>query len=68
MHDDLLVKNGESITEEVIEAFVHEAENGYTREQFSMARRGRGRLRLGGDKKGVASVRLGATLKSEARQ
>lgn len=62
------MKSGEAITEEVIEAFVQEAENGYTQEQLSTARRGRGRPRLGGDKKGVESVRLGSTLKSEAEQ
>jgi len=62
------MKSGEPITEKTIEAFVQEAENGYTLEQLSTARRGRGRPRLGGDKKGVESVRLGSTLKSEAEQ
>jgi hypothetical protein len=62
------MKNGEPITEEAIEAFVREAESGYTEEQISTARRGRGRPRLGGDKKSVESVRLGSSLKSEAEQ
>ena len=62
------MKTGEPITEEAIEDFVLEAENGYTQEQLSTARRGRGRPRLGGEKKGVESVRLGSTLKSEAEQ
>jgi len=61
-------KNGEPITEEAIEAFVGEAENGYTGEQLSTARRGRGRPRLGADKKSVESVRLGSSLKSAAEQ
>ena len=62
------MKSGEPITEEAIQGFVQEAENGYTQDQFSTARRGRGRPRLDGDKKGVESVRLGSTLKSEAEQ
>lgn len=62
------VKNGEPISEEAIEAFVREAENGYTGEQLSTARRGRGRPRLGADKKSVESVRLGSSLKSAAEQ
>jgi hypothetical protein len=45
-----VMKNGEPITEEVIEAIVQEAENGYTEEQLSTTRRGRGRPRLDGDK------------------
>jgi hypothetical protein len=62
------MKNGEPITEEAIEAFVRKAENGYTDGELSTARRGRGRPRLGGDKKSVESVRLGSSLKSEAEQ
>jgi len=61
-------KSGEPITEDAINAFVREAENGYSEEQLVTARRGRGRPRLGGDKKSVESVRLGSTLKSEAEE
>lgn len=60
------LKSGESITYESIEAFALEAENGYSEEILLTARRGRGRPRLGSDKKSVESVRLGASLKSEA--
>jgi hypothetical protein len=65
---DGYMKNGKPITGEAIEAFVREAESGYSEEQLSTARRGRGRPRLGGDKKSVESVRLGSSLKSEAEQ
>ena len=61
-------KSGEAITDESIEAYVLEAENGYSEEKLLTARRGRGRPRLGGDKKSVESVRLGSSLKSEAEQ
>lgn len=62
------LKNHEPITEEVIGAFVREAENGYSEEKLLTARRGPGRPRLGGDRKSVESVRLGSSLKSEAEQ
>jgi len=62
------LKNYEPITEEAIGTFVREAESGYTEEQLVTARRGRGRPRLGDDKKFVESVRLGSSLKSEAEQ
>lgn len=61
-------KSGGAITDESIEAFVLEAENGCSEEKLLTARRGRGRPRLGGDKKSVESVRLGSSLKSEAEQ
>ncbi len=62
------MKDHERITEEAIATFVREAENGYTEEQLVTARRGRGRPRLGGDKKFVESVRLGSSLKFAVEQ
>ena len=62
------MKSGEPITDESIEAFALEAENGFSEEMLLAARRGRGRPRLGSDKKSVESVRLGTSLKSEAEK
>lgn len=62
------MKSGEPITDASIKIFALEAENGYSEETLLTARRGRGRPRLGGDKKSVESVRLGSSLKSEAEQ
>ena len=62
------MKSGEPIADESIEAFALEAENGFSEEMLITARRGRGRPRLGGDKKSVESVRLGTSLKSEAER
>ena len=64
----MLVNNGEPIFEGAIEVSVQEVENAHTHLRLLTTRRGRGRARLGGDKKGVESVRLGPTLKSEAQQ
>ncbi len=62
------LKSGEPLTDELIEVFEREAENGFSEEILLAARRGRGRPRLGSDKKSVESVRLGTSLKSEAER
>jgi Ribbon-helix-helix protein, copG family len=62
------MKSGQPITDEPIKVFALEAQNGYSEEKLLTARRGRGRPRLGVDKKSVDSVRLGPSLKSEAEQ
>jgi len=61
-------KSGEPIPDESIRTFALEAENGYSAEKLLTARRGRGRPRLGDEKKSVESVRLGSSLKSQAEQ
>lgn len=68
VRNDGYKKSDEPITDDSIEAFALETENGDRAETLLVARRGRGRPRLAGEKKSVESVRLGSSLKSEAEQ
>ena len=65
---DGYMSGGEPITGEAIEFLVQEAENGFTEDQLSTTRRGRGRSPLGGEEETVESVRWGSALKSRAEQ
>lgn len=59
-------KSGEPITDETIDSYVAEAENGYEPGQLKNVRRGRGRPPLGSDTKIVGSLRLEPELRNEA--
>jgi hypothetical protein len=58
-------KNGEPITEEMIERFAEEAERDYEPGQLKGRRRGPGRPPLGEAAKAVESVRLEPSLRDE---
>jgi CRISPR-associated endonuclease/helicase Cas3 len=58
-------KNGEPITDEMIERLADEAERGYEPGQLRARRRGPGRPPLGADAKSVHSIRLDPALQAE---
>jgi len=61
-------KNGELITEQMIEELAEEAERGYEPGQLRSRRRGPGRPPMGGAAKVVDSVRLEPALRAAAAQ